>query len=265
MPRKHIRSNTARPRATWSDEQLMEAVAKVQTGVLSKREAHRRYNVPARTLKITSGNFKKGASGPEGILGMTNETRLVADIHRLSVVGFAPDRSTVTLPFRFAEKLGIRHPFSAATEKAGFAWLHSSFDRNPELSVRQAEGLSLSSVQGMNREDARRFFELLDEVLTKNGLMEKPSCIFNMDETGVQLLNKPSKVITKKGVNRKPELSDGLPPGSEVYMNRKPSFINSELFVQWLVEQFIRHKPAGKCVLILDGHTSHSTNIESFR
>ncbi|CAH1974319.1 unnamed protein product [Acanthoscelides obtectus] len=133
----------------------------------------------------------------------------------------------------------------------------------------------------MNREDARRFFELLDEVLTKNGLMEKPSCIFNMDETGVQLLNKPSKVVTKKGskdvhvltskergenvtviaccsadgtfippvlifkgVNRKPVLSDGLPPGSKVNMNRKSSFINSELFVQWLVEQFIPHKPA---------------------
>ncbi|CAH2007076.1 unnamed protein product [Acanthoscelides obtectus] len=103
-----------------------------------------------------------------------------------------------------------------------------------------------------------------------------------MDETGVQLLNKPSKVVTKKGskdvhvltskergenvtviaccsadgtfippvlifkgVNRKPVLSDGLPPGSKVYMNRKSSFINSELFVQWLVEQFIPHKPAG--------------------
>ncbi|CAH1993336.1 unnamed protein product [Acanthoscelides obtectus] len=182
MPRKYILSNIARPRATWSDEQLMEAVAKVQTGEISKRKAHRRYNVPPRTLKrrITSGNFKKGALGPEGILDRANETRLVAHIHRLSVVGFAPDKSTVrTLAFRFAEKLGIKHPFSAATEKAGFAWLHSFLDRNPELSVRQAEFLSLSRAQGMNREDARRFFELLDEVLTKNGLMKKPSCIFH--------------------------------------------------------------------------------------
>ncbi|CAH2003432.1 unnamed protein product [Acanthoscelides obtectus] len=183
MPRKYIRTNTARPRASWSDEQLVEAVAKVQTGEISKREVHRRYNVPPRTLKrrLTSGNFKKGALGPEGILGRANETRLVAHIHRLSVIGFAPDRSTVrTLAFWFAEKLGIKHPFSAATEKVGFAWLHSFLDRNPELSVRQTEGLSLSRAQGMNREDARRFFEL-DEVLTENGLMEKPSCIFNMD------------------------------------------------------------------------------------
>ncbi|CAH1983659.1 unnamed protein product [Acanthoscelides obtectus] len=256
MPRKYIRSNTARPRATWSDEQLMEAVAKVQTGEISKSEAHRRYNVPPRTLKrrTTSGNFKKG------ILGRANETRLVAHIHRLSVVGFAPDRRTVrTLAFRFAEKLGIKHPFSAATEKAGFAWLHSFLDRNPELYLRQTEGQSLSRAQGMNRGDARRFYELLDEVLTKNGLMEKPSCIFNMDETGVQLQNKPSKVVTKKGskdvhvltskergenatviaccsadgtfIPPVPELSDGL-----------------ELFVQWLVEQFIPHKPADDMV-----------------
>ncbi|CAH1998867.1 unnamed protein product [Acanthoscelides obtectus] len=112
MPRKYIRSNTARPRATWSDEQLMEAVAKVQTGEISKKEAHRRYNVPPRTPKrrIISGNFKKGALGPEGILGRANETRLVAHIHRLLVVGFRPARSTVRT-FSFAERLGIKHPF----------------------------------------------------------------------------------------------------------------------------------------------------------
>lgn len=218
----------------------------------------------------------------------------------MSAAGFAPDRRAVRkLAYQFAEKLGIKHNFSKEKEEAGFAWLHSFLDRNPELSVRQAEGLSLSRARGMNRDDVRKFFDLLEKVMTENDLLNKPSHIYNMDETGVQLINKPGKVITKKGakdvhvltskergenvtviaccsadgkyipptlifkgVNRKPEFSDGLPGGSKVYMNRKSSFINSELFLRWLREQFIPHKPSGKCLLILDGHTSHSSDIE---
>ncbi|KAJ8940640.1 hypothetical protein NQ318_020697, partial [Aromia moschata] len=120
-----------------------------------------------------------------------------------------------------------------------------------------------------------------------------------MDETGVQLINKPGKVITTKGtkdvhvltskergenvsvvaccsadgrfippvlifkgVNKKAEFSDGLPAGSKVYMNKKSSFINSDLFLLWLKEHFIPNKPNGKCLLILDGHTAHSTDID---
>lgn len=233
-------------------------------------------------------------------MGKANEKRLVAHIQRLSAAGFAPDRTTVrTLAYKFAEKLNIQHKFSAVKEMAGFAWLQSFLERNPELSVRQAEGLSLARARGMNRQDVNEFYKLLETTLTDYELLEKPSHIFNMDETGVQLLNKAGKVITNrgskdvhlltskergenvtviaccsadgkfippvlifKGVNRKPEFSDGLPAGSKVYMNRKSSFINSELFLKWLKEQFIPHKPAGKCLLILDGHTSHSTDCE---
>ncbi|KAJ8949542.1 hypothetical protein NQ318_005104 [Aromia moschata] len=120
-----------------------------------------------------------------------------------------------------------------------------------------------------------------------------------MDETGVQLINKPGKVITTKGTkdvhvltskergenvsvvaccsadgrfippvlifkgaNKKAEFSDGLPAGSKVYMNKKSSFINSDLFLLWLKEHFIPNKPNGKCLLVLDGHTAHSTDID---
>lgn len=81
----------------------------------------------------------------------------------------------------------------------GFAWLRSFLERNPELSIRQAEGLSLCRARGMNREDVKKFFELLDRIMEKHNFLENPSCVFNMDETGVQLINKPSKVVTTKG------------------------------------------------------------------
>jgi len=119
-----------------------------------------------------------------------------------------------------------------------------------------------------------------------------------MDESGVQLNNKPGKVLAKKGaravksltsgekgetitvvaccnaignflppvliikgVNKKPEFEEGLPPGSKVYMQKKSAYISSDLFYKWLTEHFIPRKPPGKVLLILDGHSSHSSAV----
>lgn len=233
-------------------------------------------------------------------MGQENERRLVAHIKKLCAAGFAPDRKTVqALAFNFAEKLKVKHRFSLQNAKAGKQWLRSFLERNPDLSIRQSEGLSLARAQGMNRLEVANFFELLANVLTENNLINRPSNIFNMDEAGIQIINKPSKVIAPKGakdvhtltsrergenitvigccsaegailppvlimkgVNRKPEFSDGLPTGSAVYMNKKSSFINSYLFLKWLTEQFIPRKPPGKTLLIMDGHSSHCSDVE---
>lgn len=183
---------------------------------------------------------------------------------------------------------------------AGQHWLTSFLERNKDISVRQAEGLSVARAQGMNRQEVGAFFKLLEEEMTKNDLTDKPENIFNVDESGIQLINKPGKVLAAKGakdvhvitprekgetislvaccsaegrflppvlimkgVNRKSEFSDGLPNGSDVYMNKKSSYINSELFVRWFKEHFLPKKPmTGKTILILDGHTSHSNSID---
>lgn len=228
-------------------------------------------------------------------MGQANEKRLVAHIQRLAKAGFAPDRQTVRhLAYQFAEKLGIKHKFSHITKMAGYAWLSSFLERNPEISVRQAEGLSVARAQGMSRPEADGFFKLLRQVMEEENLMDKPQNIFNMDESGIQLTNKPGKVLTTKGakdvhvltphergenitvvaccnaegvflppvllmkgVNKKKEFVDGLPHGSDVYMNPKSSFINAELFLKWFEEHFLPRKPPGKTILILDGHASH--------
>lgn len=235
-----------------------------------------------------------------GSLGRENEQRLVKHIKKLADCGFAPSRSDVRrLAFEFAEKLEIPHKFNRESGKAGYGWLKSFLERNPDLSVRQSEGLSLARAQGMNRVDVAAFFALLERTLTENDLLNKPSKIFNMDESGLKLNNEPGEVITRKGskdvhiltakergenvtvigccsadgkyippvlifkgVYKKPEFSDGLPPGSDVYMNKKSSYISTELFLQWLKTQFIPHKPLGKVMLILDGHSTHCKSIE---
>lgn len=165
--------------------------------------------------------------------------------------------------------------------------------------MRQAEGLSVSRALALNRAEINSFYDLLTEVLEQNDLLDKPERIFNMDETGVQMNNKVGKVVATKGsrsvhsitsgergetltvvaccnatgnflppvviikgVQKKDEFMDGLPSGSKVYMNRKSAYINTELFMTWLKEHFAKMKPQGKVLLILDGHSSHSSAVD---
>jgi hypothetical protein len=58
-------------------------------------------------------------------------------------------------------------------------------------------------------------------------------------------------------VNNKQEFGDGLPPWSDAYMNRKSSFISTDLFFKWFTERFLKHKPSGKVILLLDCHRTH--------
>ena len=70
----------------------------------------------------------------------------------------------------------------------------------------------------------------------------------------------PSLII--KGVREVSGIEIGLPTDSKVYMNRKSSYISSEIFYQWLVEHFTPRKPPGKVLLIMDGLSSHQSCIE---
>lgn len=84
------------------------------------------------------------------------------------------------LAYQFAEKLGLKHNFNREQEMAGSAWFKSVIERNPELSIRQAEGLSVARGKGLNREEVNSFCDLLIKVLTENDLLDKPERIYNM-------------------------------------------------------------------------------------
>ncbi|XP_031329206.1 uncharacterized protein LOC116160204 [Photinus pyralis] len=121
-----------------------------------------------------------------------------------------------------------------------------------------------------------------------------------MNESGIQINNKPDRVIAHKGsrafhvltskergenvsiiacanaegtflppvlilkgVRKNQAILQGMPTGSDLYMNKKSSFINSELFLKWMKEVFSPRKPNGPVILIFDGHSSHCNNFET--
>lgn len=74
---------------------------------------------------------------------------------------------------------------------AGGVWFKHFIERNPELFIRQGEGLSVARAKGLSKEEVNNFYDLLIKVLTDNDLLDKPERVYNMDESGIQLNNKP--------------------------------------------------------------------------
>lgn len=301
MPTTYTRKGTS-SRGEWSEVALNNAVKAIEQNEMGVNAAAKAFGIPPTTLKrrLKSNYFSKGSMGKPSLLGRENEKKIVAHIKKLQSRGFTPTRDSVrSMAYNLAETLKLKHNFNSETKQAGYDWLTSFLARNSELSIRQSEGVSIARAKGLNKKVVANYFKLLGDVLKDNGLFDKPGHVFNMDETGLQLNNKPGKVIAikgsknvtsvtsgekgetisvlacvsgegtflppvsiMKGKNLKQEFCDGMPPGAEVKMSQKSGYVNAELFFDWLRNHFTPRKPAGKVLLLLDGHTSHTSCIE---
>ncbi|XP_030749224.1 uncharacterized protein LOC115877205 [Sitophilus oryzae] len=71
-------------------------------------------------------------------------------------------------------------------------WLTAFFRRNPRLTLRTPQTTSLARAMNFNRENVSNFFNKLETVLERYRF--EPQNIYNIDETGVSTVQKPSKV-----------------------------------------------------------------------
>jgi transposase-like protein len=198
MSRKYSRTTL---RASWSTEDLDEAMRRVQNKDMGVNEASGIFNIPSRTLRrhLITGK-SKGPLGRKPVFSAEYEKKLVTQIKKLEKVGFAPERKDVKeMAFQLAKKCNIKNPFSENSESAGNVWFSGFMARNPELSQRKSKGLSLFRAYGVNRKDVKEFFDLLAKIYEENDLANHPEDIYNMDESGIQVNNKPSKVVATKG------------------------------------------------------------------
>ncbi|CAG4994976.1 unnamed protein product [Parnassius apollo] len=242
----------------WSQEKMKEAVNKVQNKELTLRKAAEIFAVPFTSLQrrvtLSRGIIKRRGGQP------------------------ALDEN--------AEKKNAG--------MAGQDWFHRFMQRNKKLTIRKPEGLSRARCDGMKKEKVAEFFNTLETVVDNNNLRGKPECVYNVDETGMPLSNRPPNIIAQKGakdvvsmtsvergenvtvlacmnaagqyippfvlfkgVRKRDDFLLGMPPGTEVAMTEN-GWVTEEAFKLWL-QHFNRYRTPGKVVLILDGHASHTS------
>lgn len=299
MPTKYRRRSTNR--GNYSEDNLKLAIQAVKNGSTISG-ASKNYGIPRKTLerKIKTNVSTTGKMGPDSMLGEANENKLAQHIKKAQKYGFPMTVSDVRkLAYNFAESLHVEHKFNKEKEIAGPDWFRSFYRRHPDLSIRKPEGVSVGRSQGMNRVDVGNYFKLLQTTLEQNELFDKPGSIYNVDETGLQLNNRPGHVIAEKGAkdvvtltsgekgetisciacinaegaflppvcvfkgkNLKTEWTDSLPPGSTIMMSQKSAYVTATIFLDWFTNHFLPRKNEGKTLLILDGHASHCSSVE---
>jgi len=138
-------------------------------------------------------------SGRPTILSAQEEEDLASHLSDLAEVGFPCTREDVRrLAFQYAKRKGITG-FSAKKSNAGYYWLLGFLRRHPNLSVEKAESLSIARAMGMNEQQVLQWFLKYKQLCIRLGILNLPSHIWNVDETGCQHTYKSEKVIGETG------------------------------------------------------------------
>ncbi|XP_063217110.1 uncharacterized protein LOC134527951 [Bacillus rossius redtenbacheri] len=294
MARKRVRTTN---RAKWTAESMKEALNAMAMG-RGLREVARSFGIPVSTLKdrCKSGRSHEASLGRNSVFSAAQEKELTNHIITMARMfhGITPV-DLRRIAFEFTEKNSIRNNFNASSRTAVKDWLRGFLKRNPQVSLRKPEATSLNRVIGFSEAAVKEFSSNLETVMTKHRF--QGSRIFNMDETGISVVQTPNKILAPKGqkqigsltilergknitvcmamsasgsyippmfvfprVRMSPTLKKGGPEGA-IYDCSKNGWINEDLFIKWL-EHFEAHaKPTKEdpVLLITDNHNSHKT------
>jgi len=205
-----------------------------------------------------------------------------------------PPKQCCKLAHDFAVANKVQVPVSWHKNScAGYEWFRAFLKRQPHLSVRVPEATSLSRSTSFNKQNVSSFFDNLRSVLDKHGF--EPQDIYNVDESGMTTVHKPSKVVAEKGckqvgqmtsaergvlvtvcaavnavgnfvppflvfprVHFKEHMLKGAPTGS-VGVANVSGWMNVENFTVFL-QHFVKHVKCSSekpVLMLIDNHESH--------
>ena len=288
-------------RGSWQLSQMELAAHAVRNGEMSIREASAAFGVPKSTLERHK-NRKVETPGCLGrfhtVLDAEFERELAAYCCEMQDRLFGlTARDLRALAFELAQKNRVENKFSIEKRMAGKDWLNGFLRRHKGLSIRTPEPTSIARAAGFrpNHVQVDRFYDLLENIYKTYQL--QPCKVWNVDETSLVTVHKPSRIIGKKGqhqvgkitsgeksktitavccfnatgsyippmmvfprVNTNERLLNGAPPLT-IGAASKNGWIDTVLFKKWF-DHFVKTvKPTleDPHLLLLDGHVSHKS------
>ena len=273
----------------YSEDKLYSAYEEVLFKNVKIRQAATMYGVPVTTLRDrVSGRIPFGKkSGPTRYLTNQEEDELVCFVIGCAEVGYSYTRQDI---LDLVQEILIRKDISI---NISHGWWEGFKRRHPEITLRKPEPVSHVRANCAQPEVLRRYFDELEVILKGNEIIESPSAIFNMDESGFPLDPKSPQIVCKRGQHHPSALCSGnksqitvlaccnaagyvIPPfvifdrkilKAELTVGEIPEtmyglstsgWVDSELFDAWFQNHFLAYSPASRpLLLILDGHSSH--------
>jgi len=293
-------------RAQWEEITMKRAVNAVIVNMKFVKAAAREYGLPLETLRRKvivarqCGGVEKKLGRPPILPEEALEelSQILRDMEsRLYGLTPADVRRVV---FKYVEKNGIAHYFNKNMQMAGRYWLEGFLARHRELSVRQAESVSIQRAIGFNKPKVDNFYSILKALLFDESGRQliPPGNMFNVDESGFTVCQAPGKIISAKGkhsvgqitsaekgktavccasatgvfippmlifprVRLNPSMMNGAPSGA-IGEASKSGWITEEIFTKWF-EHFLKvvepNSRSEKVLLLMDGHSSHTGNL----
>ena len=201
MVRNYVRKSN---RAQYSENDIATAITEIRSGNMSTKRASVVFNINRTTL---IKRMKKSGSCPENlgrfkkVFTLDMECELVMHIVNMQQHFYGLSLSDLrSLAYEFAERNGIRHPFSTTERRAGRDWAMSFMKRYPELSLRRPEATSMARLSGFNKVQVGRFFDVLKQELEKKKFGANQ--VYNIDESGITTVQTPGKIIARRGAKQ---------------------------------------------------------------
>jgi hypothetical protein len=258
------------------------------------KSAARQYGVPHSTLRdrvkgrIDPETLKPG---PAPLLSQEEELNFVDHIKAMASLGYGYTiTEVIAMASNYAVCLGKRTPDKPLSTK----WFNGFKDRWPDLRVVRPRALSNYRAESTSQTVVDEYFMNLKAVIEDNDLIDKPECIYNIDEKGIQTEHTPPYIVSGnsrtpaitssrsnvttiigcgnalgtqvppffvfKGKRFNEDLLNGSTPGSAASMSDS-GWSNSSVFLHYMEKHFIKYVQRGDkqqpILVILDGHKTH--------
>ncbi|XP_025837637.1 uncharacterized protein LOC112906837 [Agrilus planipennis] len=306
MPRKTPKYVPQGKRQFWNPEDMEKAVTAVRENKMGTLKAAKTFHVPRSTVQrlskkenLSPAQVARSKLGRKTFLPDKMEEELVTYLLVMEQKFFGCTIQDLRrVAFQLAQRNNIQTPFKS--NEAGRAWTDLFLNRHKDrLSIRKPCGTSYARALGFNKENVKKYFDLLETAYEKHNFTANR--VYNVHETGLSIVqSKIPHVIGRKGkrqiaaitsaergstitiiacmsaggdyvppliifprTNMTQTLMKGSPPGS-IGRAHPSGWVQSNIFTEWF-SHFISHtKPTKESPVLLglDGHYSHVRNID---